>query len=99
MAYIVDLICVMQIIFLLTSGGRARVTLDTTTRALLAYEDKAKKFVHMCVSAFDGKQGFIGGRDYVLDQVEALIWRYSITDHQFEELRKTISPESSSRSS
>ncbi|KAF8549884.1 hypothetical protein OG21DRAFT_1488196 [Imleria badia] len=88
MAYIVDLICVMQAIFLITSGGR--VTPEAVTQAVQAYE-KPRRFVHMLVDGFDGKLGVIpGGRDYVLERIEALIWRHSIADHEIEELRRRI---------
>lgn len=89
MAYIVDLICVMQAVFLLTLGDR--VTAETVTQAVRAYE-KPRRFVHMFVDAFDGKQGVLpGGRDYVLEKIEEWIWRYSIADHEIEQLRQRIS--------
>ena len=88
MAYIVDLICVMQIIFLLASGNR--VTSETAVLALRAYE-KQKRLVHLQVDGFDGKLGVLPtGRDDVLEKLEALIWRYSIADHAIEELRRRI---------
>ena len=89
MAYIVDLICVMQIVFLLAS--RDRVTPKTAALALRAYEEKPKKFVHLWVDGFDGNLGVLpGGRDLVLEKIEMLIWRYSIADHEIEGLRQQI---------
>ena len=89
MAYIVDLICVMQVIFLLALGGH-QVTSETVPHAVLAYET-AKKVVHMYVGEFDGKGGILpGGRDRVMDKIEALIWRHSVADHEIEELRRKI---------
>lgn len=88
MAYIVDLICVMQAVFLIASGDR--LTRETTALALRAYE-KPRRFVHLLVDGFDGKQGVLpGGRDYVLEKIEAWIWRHSIADHEIEELRWKI---------
>ncbi|KAF8121944.1 hypothetical protein EV363DRAFT_1456966 [Boletus edulis] len=84
MAYIVDLVCVMQVVFLLTSGGRITITAETVALALRAYE-RPSKIVHLMVDAFDGI-----GRDHVLNKVEELIWRYSIADHEVEELRRKI---------
>jgi hypothetical protein len=89
MAYIVDLICVMQIIFLVASGSH--VTPKIADLALRAYENP-KRSVHLCVDEFNGKLGVLpGGREYVLDRVEELIWRYSIADREVEELRQMIS--------
>ncbi|KAF8447438.1 hypothetical protein L210DRAFT_3641382 [Boletus edulis BED1] len=84
MAYVVDLICAMQAIFLLAFGGR--VTADKVALALQAYE-QPRQIVHLKVDAFDGRLG----RDHVLDKVEELIWRYSIADHEIEETRRKIS--------
>ncbi|KAF8447451.1 hypothetical protein L210DRAFT_3526405, partial [Boletus edulis BED1] len=84
MAYIVDLVCVMQVVFLLTSGGRITITAETVALALRAYE-RPSKMVHLMVDAFDGI-----GRDHVLNKVEELIWRYSIADREVEELRRKI---------
>ena len=88
MAYIVDLICIMQVIFLLASGGR--VTRETTVLALRAYE-KQRRIVHLGVDGFDGGLGPLpGGHDRVLEKIETLIWRHSIADHEIEELRRKI---------
>ncbi|KAF8447464.1 hypothetical protein L210DRAFT_3526464 [Boletus edulis BED1] len=84
MAYIVDLVCVLQVIFLLTSGGRITITAETVALALRAYESPSK-IVHLMVDAFDGI-----GRDRVLNKVEELIWRYRIADHEVEGLRRKI---------
>ena len=73
MAYIVDLICVMQVIFLLASGDLLKP--ETVVHALRAYETP-RKVVHLCVNGFDGKLGVRpGGRELVVDKIEALIWR------------------------
>lgn len=88
MAYIVDLICVMQAIFLIASDGK--VTAETLALALRAYE-RPRRFVHLLVDGFDGKQGVLpGGRDCVLEKIEALIWRHSIADHEIEALQRRI---------
>lgn len=88
MVYIVDLICVMQVVFLLASGGR--VTSGMVASALRAYE-RPRKIVHLVVDAFDGKLGVLpGGRDQVLDRIEQLIWRFSLGDHEIEDLRRDI---------
>ena len=90
MAYIVDLICVMQVIFLLASGRGDPVKPAIVFHALRAYETP-RKVVHLCVDEFDGKLGVRpGGRQLVLDKIEALIWRYSIPDDKVEELRRKI---------
>ena len=100
MAYIVDLICVMQIIFLLASGDHVKP--ETVVHALRAYETP-RKVVHLCVNDFDGKLGvLLGGRQLVLDKIETLIWHHSIADHEIEELRGKIGeilPSNSSDSS
>ena len=88
MAFIVDLICVMQIIFLLASGGR--VTPETAALALRAYEENPKRCVHMCVERFDGNLGLPGGREHVLEKIEELVWRHSIAGQEIEELRRKI---------
>ncbi|KAF8126003.1 hypothetical protein EV363DRAFT_1402063 [Boletus edulis] len=75
MAYIIDLVCFIQAVFLLTSGGRVTVTPEIVNLALQAY-DQPRKIVHLMVDAFDGKLG--------------LDWRYSIADHEIEELRRRI---------
>ncbi|KAF8121946.1 hypothetical protein EV363DRAFT_1405326 [Boletus edulis] len=85
MAYVVDLICIMQAIFLLTSGGRVAVTTKTVNLAVQAYEEP-RKIVHRIVKAFDGKLG----RDRVLDEIEELIWRHSVADHEIEGFRLKI---------
>jgi hypothetical protein len=85
MAYIVDLICVMQIIFILAS--RKRVSPETAVLALRAYE-KPRRNVHLWVNEFDGGLGVLpGGRDHVLEKIEMLIWCHSVADHEIEELR------------
>lgn len=88
MAYIVDLICVMQTIFLLAPGGR--LTPEAVALAVGANE-KPRRIVHILVDGFDGTLGVLpGGRDHVLEKIEALIWRHSIADHEIEELRRRI---------
>jgi len=88
-AYIVDLICLMQIVFLLTSGGR--VTEQTIALAVREYEAPRRE-VHHLIKMSDGRPGVLpGGRDYVLDKIEHLIWRFSITDDQIQELRQKLS--------
>ncbi|KAF8447265.1 hypothetical protein L210DRAFT_3525408 [Boletus edulis BED1] len=90
MAYIIDLVCFIQAVFLLTSGGRVTVTPEIVNLALQAY-DQPRKIVHLLVDAFDGKLGVLpGGRDHALDKIEELIWRYSIADHEIKELRQRI---------
>ena len=87
-AYIVDLICVVQVVFILTAGGVDSVTRERVAIALRAYE-KPRKVVHLLTEAFDGKQGILpGGRDLVLEKIEELIWRHSIADHEIEELKR-----------
>ena len=102
MAYIVDLICVMQVIFLLASGRGDPVKPAIVFHALRAYETP-RKVVHLCVNDFDGKLGvLLGGRQLVLDKIETLIWHHSIADHEIEELRGKIGeilPSNSSDSS
>ena len=88
MAFIVDLICVMQTIFLLASGNR--VTPEIADLALRAYE-KPKRIVHMCVEGFAGKLGVLPGEhEPMLDKVEELIWHHSIADREVKELREQI---------
>jgi hypothetical protein len=90
MAYIVDLICIMQVIFLLVSARGDHVKPETVLHALRAYETP-RKVVHLCVNGFDGTLGVRpGGRQLVLDKIEALIWRHSIPDDKIEELRRKI---------
>ena len=88
MAYIVDLICIMQIIFLLASEGR--VTPEIAILALRAYE-KPRRVMHLWVDGFDGTLGILPSkRDRVLEEIETLIWRHTITDREIEELRRRI---------
>lgn len=87
-AYIVDLICVVQVVFILTAGGVDSVTHERVAIALQAYEEP-RKVVHLLTDAFDGKQGILpGGRDLVLEKIEELIWRHSIADHEIKELKR-----------
>jgi len=88
-AYIVDLICIMQIIFLLVPPGDG-VTPEIITLALRAYE-KPRKSVHQCVATLDGNMGVRpGGSDYVLEEIEELLRSYRIADDQIKELRHEI---------
>ncbi|KAF8549889.1 hypothetical protein OG21DRAFT_533799 [Imleria badia] len=88
MAYIVNLICVVQAIFLLASGGR--LTPNTVALAVGGCTEQRKSVQHS-VDRFDANRGILlGGRDYVLEQVVEWIWHYSIKDDKIEELRREI---------
>ncbi|KAF8549891.1 hypothetical protein OG21DRAFT_1500144 [Imleria badia] len=89
MAYIVNLVCVVQAIFVLSSGGH--VTPEAVALAVGGCE-RQRRSVRALVNEFDGKLGvLLGGRDYVLEKVEEWIWCYSIADHEIEELRQRLS--------
>ncbi|KAF8549886.1 hypothetical protein OG21DRAFT_1514674 [Imleria badia] len=88
MAFIVNLICVMQVIFLLASGGP--VTRQTVALAVGGCE-RQRSVVHSLVNDFDGKLGvLLGGRDYALEQVVKWIWLYSIKDDEIEALKRRM---------
>jgi len=89
MAYIVDLISLMQIVFLLVSGNP--VSDETIIFAVHVYEE-SRRVVHHSVEALDGTLGVLpGGRDYVLEKIEDLIWQFSVTDDQIQDLRQKLS--------
>lgn len=87
MAYIVDLICVMQVIFLSISGDR--VTPDVVTFALQVSEEP-RRIVHRCVDEFDVKSGLLDRRDYVLEKIVELIGQYSIPDDKIRGLKQRM---------
>ncbi|KAG9309988.1 hypothetical protein JVU11DRAFT_10022 [Chiua virens] len=94
MAYIVDLICVMQAIFVIAPNGQ--VTPETVALVLQAYE-VPRKNVHVSIEGFDRKQCVLPrGRDQVLEEIEALIWCHSISDHEMGQLRQRVGSMSSS---
>jgi len=89
MAYIVDLICVMQIIFLLAPHDP--VTPETIALAMGVYEE-SRRVVHHSIEAFDGTLGMLPGRrNYVLEKIEDLIWQLSVADDQILDLRHSLS--------
>ena len=87
MAYIVDLIYVMKILFVLAPRGS--MTSQDVALALKVYEKSAyRNRVHLEIRDFSA--GFPPGRNSVIEKIEVLIGRFEITDKEVVELRSQI---------
>jgi len=89
MAYIVDLTCVMQIIFLLASTRNGVVNAEVVGIAMQAYEQVHRKNVHADINDFSLVMA-PGRRDYVLDKIKELITSHSIRDEELPTLRQQL---------
>ncbi|KAG8217987.1 hypothetical protein J3R82DRAFT_6160 [Butyriboletus roseoflavus] len=91
MAYIVDLTCVMQIVFLLASTRNGVVDVQVVGIAMEAYERVHRRDVHADISDFSVHLAVTPGkRDLVLDKIKELIRGYSIGDDQLPVLRRQL---------
>lgn len=91
MAYIVDLTCVMQIVFLLASTRGGVVDVEVVGIAMEAYESSYRGAVHDDLNSFSVHLALSPGkRDHVLDKIKELIRGHSISDDQLRELRREL---------
>lgn len=91
MAYIVDLTCVMQIIFLLASTRNGVVNVEVIRIAMQAYEQVHRKNVHADINDFSVSLAMAPGkRDDVLDKIKELIKSHSIRDEELPTLRQQL---------
>ena len=92
MAYIIDLTCIMQIIFLLTAvRPSSEVTDEVVCIAMKAYEDAQRSEVHADIENFDVGLAFAHERqDAILDKIKDLIFKYRVSDDQVAELRRQL---------
>lgn len=89
MAYIVDLTYVMKILFILAPEGS--ITSEDAARALEVYEKSPyRNLVHFEIRDFCAHFVAVPGRDAVMEEIELLINRYSITDKEVIRLRGQI---------
>lgn len=89
MAYIADLIYVMKILFILAPQGS--ITSQDVALAVNIYEKSTyRNRVHLEIRDFSVTLILPGGRDAVMEKIEELIRRYSITDKEVAELRSRI---------
>ena len=92
MAYIVDLTCIMQIIFLLTVVRPSmEVTPDVVRMAMKAYEETCRHDVHSDINDFGVHLAIAPGkRDTVLEKIKELIAKCRVSDEQVSELRRQL---------
>jgi len=91
MAYIVDLTCVMQIVFLLASTGNGVVDIQAIAIAMRAYEEAHKSDVHADINSFSVNFAVAPGkRDHVLDKIKELITSHSVGDEEIPNLRRQL---------
>ena len=92
MAYIVDLTCVMQIIFLLTAvRPSSEVTDEVVCMAMKAYEQTYRHEVHADINDFDVGLAVAPGKcDVVLEKIKELIFKYQVSDDQVAELKRQL---------
>ena len=85
-ANIVDLTCIMQIIFLLTA---VRPSMEVTPEAVrMAYEEACWHEVHADINDFSVQLAIAPGKcDIVLEKIKELIAKYRVSDEQVSELR------------
>lgn len=97
MAYIVDLTCVMQIIFLLASIGNGVVNVEVVAIAMRAYEETHRCNVHTDINDFSMNLTVAPGkRDLVLDKIKELIKNHSVGDEELSNLRRQLQASSGS---
>ncbi|KAG9310039.1 hypothetical protein JVU11DRAFT_10080 [Chiua virens] len=93
MSYIVNLICVVQVIFLLAPDGR--VTRDIVDHAIKVCKDRMKQ-VQISIKSFTEKRPLRTlKQDEVLKEIRALIARYSLSDQEVEVFRQEVASQSS----
>lgn len=91
MAYIVDLTCVMQIIFLLASTGNGVVNVQAIAIAMEAYEVAHKSEVHADINSFSVSLAVAPGkRDHVLDKIKELITSHRVGEQELPALRRQL---------
>jgi hypothetical protein len=100
MTYIVDLTCIMQILFLLCShppGSKpppgliphpGPISLPAIEIAIKAYEEAGKSDIHSEVKSRVSVAHAKG--DDALDEIDKLIKRHSIKDEQVQDLRQKL---------
>ncbi|KAG8215358.1 hypothetical protein J3R82DRAFT_8955 [Butyriboletus roseoflavus] len=90
MAYITDLIYVMRILFIMAPKGS--VTSRDVALAVEVYNRSAyRNRVHLEIKDFGTNLVMLpGGRDQVLERIEVLIRRYSISDEEVSHVRDQI---------
>ena len=92
MAYIVDLTCIMQIIFLIAAVRPSmEVTPDVVRIAMKAYEQACRREVHADINDFSVHLAIAPGKcDIVLEKIKELIAKYRVSDEQISELRRQL---------
>ena len=92
MAYIIDLTCIMQTIFLLAAvWPSSEVTDEVVCLAMMAYEVALRSDVHADIKDFDVGLAFARERqDAILDKIKDLIFKYRFSDDQVAELRRQL---------
>jgi len=92
MAYIVDLTCVMQIIFLLASARNGVVNVEVIGIAMRTYEQVHRNDIHADINDFSVNLAMSPGkRDLVLDRIKELIKSHSIGEDELQTLRQQLS--------
>ena len=92
MKYIVDLTCIMQIVFLLIAVLPSKVvTPDIVRMAMKAYEETYRHDVHVDIDDFSVHLAIAPGKcDTVLEKIKELIFKYRVSDEQISELRRQL---------
>ncbi|KAG1798751.1 hypothetical protein EV424DRAFT_1440258 [Suillus variegatus] len=89
MTYIVDLTCIMQILFLLALTGP--ISPHIIKIAIRAYEGAGKSNVHLAIQSHHVSVNRNGG-DHALDEIVRLINDYTIKAEEVQDLRTRIGP-------
>ncbi|KAG1897299.1 uncharacterized protein F5891DRAFT_1048819 [Suillus fuscotomentosus] len=89
MTYIVDLTCIMQILFLLAPTGP--ISPHIIKIAIRAYEGAGKSNVHLAIQSHHVSVNRNGG-DHALDEIVRLINDYTIKAEEVQDLRTRIGP-------
>ncbi|KAG2108166.1 uncharacterized protein F5147DRAFT_695530 [Suillus discolor] len=89
MTYIVDLTCIMQILFLLALTGP--ISRHVVKIAIRAYEEAGKSNVHLAIQSHHVSVNRNGG-DHALDEIVRLINDYTIKAEEVQDLRTRIGP-------
>ena len=91
MAYIVDLTCVMQILFLVIASRDCEASAETVGMAMQAYEQTHRSNVHDEISKFSLHLSIASKkRDDVLDKIKELIEKYRIPGGDVVELQRQL---------
>ena len=97
MAYIVDLTCIMQIVFLLASTRNGVVNIEVVAIAMEAYEETHRCNIHADINNFSVNLAVAPGkRDHVLDKIKELIKKHSIGNEELSNLRRQLQASSGS---